>query len=61
MILWPFDAKAASLSSRLTVGRNHGVFAGTPYAHLLICGSPWEGNEYRRSDLGIWTMRYEHP
>lgn len=35
------------------------MFAGTPYAHLHICGSPWEGNEYRRGDRGVSTMRYE--
>ncbi len=37
------------------------MFAGTPYAHLHICGSPWEGNEYHRGDRGVWTMRYERP
>lgn len=37
------------------------MFAGTPYAHLHIWGSPWEGNEYRRGDRGVWTMRYERP
>jgi hypothetical protein len=26
------------------------MFAGTPYAHLHICGSPWEGNEYHSGD-----------
>jgi len=59
MILWPFDAKAAGLS---TVMRDEGtlvMFAGTPYAHLHICGSPSEGNEYRRGDRGVWKMRYE--
>jgi hypothetical protein len=35
------------------------MFAGTPYAHLHICGSPWEGNEYRRGDRGVWKMTYE--
>jgi hypothetical protein len=37
MILWPFDAKAAGLS---TVMRDAGamvMFAGTPYAHLHTC------------------------
>jgi hypothetical protein len=41
MILWPFDAKAAGLS---TVMRDSGtmvMFAGTPHPHLHICGSPW--------------------
>jgi len=58
MLLWPFDAKAAGLS---TVMRDAGtlvMFAGTPYAHLHICGSPWDGNEYQPGDRGVWTMTY---
>jgi len=58
MILWPFDAIAAGLP---TVMRDAGtlvMFAGTPYAHLHVCGSPWDGNEYRAGDRGIWTMTY---
>lgn len=58
MILWPFDAKAAGLSSVMRDAGTMVMFAGTPYAHLHVCGSPWEGNEYRRGDRGIWTMRY---
>jgi hypothetical protein len=58
MILWPFDAKAAGLSTVMRDAGTMVMFAGTPYAHLHICGSPWEGNEYRRGDRGIWTMRY---
>lgn len=61
MILWPFDAKAAGLS---TVMRDAGtmiMFAGTPYAHLHICGSPWEGREYNPDAQAVWTMRYERP
>jgi hypothetical protein len=58
MIIWPFDARAAGLP---TVMRDAGtlvMFAGTPYAHLHVCGSPWDGNEYRPGDKGIWTMTY---
>jgi hypothetical protein len=58
MILWPFDAKAAGLD---TVMRDAGalvMFAGTPYAHLHICGSPWDGNEYHPGDRAVWTMHY---
>jgi hypothetical protein len=58
MIIWPFDAKAAGLP---TVMRDAGtlvMFAGTPYAHLHVCGSPWDGNEYHPSDRGVWTMTY---
>jgi hypothetical protein len=58
MILWPFDAKATGLSTVMRDGTMV-MFAGTPYAHLHICGSPWEKNEYRRGDHGVWTMRYE--
>jgi hypothetical protein len=61
MILWPFDAKAAGLP---TVMRDAGtlvMFAGTPYAHLHVCGSPWDGNEYRPGDKGVWTMTYARP
>lgn len=58
MIIWPFDAKAAGLP---TVMRDAGtlvMFAGTPYAHLHVCGSPWDGNEYHAGDRGVWTMTY---
>jgi hypothetical protein len=61
MIMWPFDAKAAGLP---TVMRDAGtlvMFAGTPYAHLHVCGSPWDGNEYHPGDRGVWTMTYARP
>ncbi len=61
MILWPFDPKAAGLSTVMRDAGTMVMFAGTPYQHLHICGSPWEGNEYRPGDRGIWTMRYERP
>ena len=59
MILWPFDAKAAGLSMVMRDAGTMVMFAGTPYAHLHVCGSPWEGNEYRPGDHAIWTMKYE--
>ena len=58
MILWPFDAKAAGLSTVMRDAGTMVMFAGTPWAHLHICGSPWDGNEYRRGDRGVWTMTY---
>ena len=61
MILWPFDAKAAGLSTVMRDAGTMVMFAGTPYAHLHICGSPWEGNEYHRGDRSAWTMKYERP
>jgi len=61
MILWPFDAKATGLSTVMRDAGTMVMFAGTPYAHLHICGSPWEGHEYDPASRAIWTMRYEHP
>jgi hypothetical protein len=29
------------------------MFAGTPYAHLHVCGSPWDGNEYHQAIEGV--------
>jgi hypothetical protein len=34
------------------------MFAGTPYAYLHVCGTPWEGNEYHDGDKAVWTMSY---
>lgn len=61
MILWPFDAKAAGLSTVMRDAGTMVMFAGTPYAHLHICGSPWEGREYRPEARAVWTMQYEEP
>lgn len=59
MILWPFDAKAAGLSSVMRDAGTMVMFAGTPYAHLHVCGSPWDGREYHPDARAVWTMRYE--
>jgi hypothetical protein len=61
MILWPFDSRVAGLP---TVMRDAGtlvMFADTPYAHLHICGSPWDGNEYHPGDRAIRTLTYARP
>ena len=58
MLIWPFAAEYTGLS---TVMRDAGtmiMFAGTPYAHLHICGDPWEGNEYQPAVDAVWTMTY---
>ena len=61
MILWPFDAKAAGIGTVMRDAGTMVMFAGTPYAHLHICGSPWDGNEYHPGDRGDWTMSYSRP
>jgi hypothetical protein len=58
MILWPFDAKLAGLSTVMRDGGTMVMFAGTPYAHLHVCGSPWDGNEYHPGDLAVRTLTY---
>ena len=58
MLLWPFDPQAAGLSTVMRDAGTMVMFAGTPYAHLHICGSPWDGNEYHPGDRGVWTMTY---
>jgi hypothetical protein len=58
MVLWPFDAKAAGLGSVMRDAGTMVMFADTPWAHLHICGSPWDGNEYRSGDRAVWTMSY---
>jgi hypothetical protein len=61
------DARVALRGDRRrlpTVMRDAGtlvMFDGTPYAHLHICGDPWEGNEYHPGDRGVWTMTYARP
>jgi hypothetical protein len=58
MILWPFDAKAAGLPAVMRDGGTMVMFAGTPYAHLHVCGSPWDGNEYQSGDRAVRTLTY---
>ena len=58
MITWPFDAEANGLPTTVRDKGAWVMFAGTPYAYLHVCGSPWEGNEYHEGDKAIWTMSY---
>jgi hypothetical protein len=59
MILWPFDASHCGLPTTVRDAGAWIMFAGTPYAYLHVCGTPWVGNEYRPGDEAIWTMRYK--
>jgi hypothetical protein len=61
MILWPFDAMDAGIGNVMRDAGAMVMFAGTPYAHLHICGSPWDGNEYHPGDRAVWTMTYSRP
>ena len=61
MIIWPFDAAAAGLPTVMRDAGTMVMFAGSPYAHLHICGSPWDGNEYHPGDRAVWTMKYARP
>ncbi len=58
MLLWPFDAKHCGLPTTVRDAGAWIMFAGTPYAYLHICGTPWIGNEYEPGDEARWTMQY---
>ena len=58
MITWPFDAAANGLPTTVRDKGAWVMFAGTSYAYLHVCGTPWEGNEYHEGDKAIWTMSY---
>jgi hypothetical protein len=61
MITWPFDAEANGLPTTVRDKGAWVMFAGTPYAYLHVCGSPWEGNEYHEGDKAVWSMYYARP
>jgi hypothetical protein len=53
MILWPFDAAIYGLPTTLRQGS---VDDCRYPLRIHICGSPWEGNEYKPDKPTIWTM-----
>jgi hypothetical protein len=59
MILWPFDANHCGLPTTVRDAGAWIMFAGTPYAYLHVCGTPWAGAEYTPGDAAVWTMRYQ--
>src|SRR5271167_3465065 len=61
MILWPFDFRHCGLPTTVRDAGAWIMFAGTPYAYLHICGTPWDGNEYTPEVEARWTMRYAKP
>jgi hypothetical protein len=61
MIMWPYDAARDGLPNTVRDAGAWVMFDGTPYAYLHICGTPWDGNEYVRGQVPIWTMRYGNP
>ncbi len=58
MVLWPFDAAHCGLPTDVRDAGAWIMFAGTPYAYLHICGSPWVGNTYSSERQPVWTMQY---
>ncbi len=61
MVLWPFDSAHCGLPTDVRDAGAWIMFAGTPYAYLHICGSPWVGNSYEPGDRAVWTMQYMKP
>ena len=58
MLIWPFGAREIGMPSVMRDAGALVMFDGTPYAHLHICGSPWDGNEYHPGDRAIRTLTY---
>ena len=58
MILWPFDPVLSGLPTTVRDAGAWIMFAGTPYAYLHVCGTPWDGNEYTAGGEAVWTMQY---
>ena len=61
MITWPFNAVESGLPTTVRDKGAWVMFAGTPFAYLHICGTPWDGNQYSEGDKAVWTMRYTRP
>ena len=61
MVLWPFDSTHCGLPTTVRDAGAWIMFAGTPYAYLHICGTPWDGNEYTAGDEARWSMQYAKP
>ena len=63
MIIWPFSSKQHGFPNNIRDAGAWVAFDGTPYAHLHICGSPWEGTVYHpeRACSAIWTLKYAGP
>ena len=40
MIVWPFTPKATGLKSQFSTAGAWIMWAGTPYAHLMVMGKP---------------------
>ena len=61
MITWPFDARENGLPTTVRDKGAWVMFAGTPFAYLHVCGTPWDGNEYNEGTKAVWTMSYARP
>ncbi len=60
-ITWPFDAEVFGLPTTVRDKGAWVMFAGRPFAYLHVCGTPWEGNEFREGNKAGWTMEYTRP
>jgi hypothetical protein len=58
-ILWPFDARRDGFPDTVRDAGAWVMFDGMPYAHLHVCGNPWDGGVYERGRTSAsWDMRY---
>lgn len=60
MIIWPFNSVTHGMPTNVRDAGAWVMYDGTPWAHLHVCGSPWDGTVYHREKAPnpIWTLRY---
>lgn len=60
MIMWPFDSVRHGMPTNVRDAGAWVMYDGTPWAHLHVCGSPWDGTVYHheRAPNPIWSLKY---
>ncbi len=60
MIMWPFDSTLHGIPTNVRDSGAWIMYDKTPWAHLHVCGSPWDGTVYHpeKAPNPIWTMTY---
>lgn len=60
MIIWPFDAEKSGFPTNVRDAGAWVMFDKTPWSHLHVCGSPWDGTVYHpeKAPNPIWSLRY---
>lgn len=60
MIIWPFDSALHGIPTNVRDAGAWVMYDKTPWAHLHVCGNPWDGTVYHseKAPNPVWTMKY---